>query len=68
MKRALEHIRDRLLVLADEIAAGERIDEFDLRELAFKGGGTDNAHRIGTPVLFRDLLIDLARLARKEHA
>lgn len=29
-------------------------------EIAFKGGGIDNKHRIGTPVEFRDLLINLA--------
>lgn len=31
-------------------------------ELAFRGGGKDNSHRIGTPPEFRDLLISLARL------
>lgn len=30
-------------------------------ELAFKGGGKDNHHRIGTPTPFRDLLISLAQ-------
>jgi len=30
-------------------------------ELAFKGGGKDNAHRIGTPEPFRDILIQMAR-------
>ena len=30
-------------------------------ELAFKGGGTDSAPRIGTPPEFRDLLIGMAR-------
>jgi hypothetical protein len=30
-------------------------------ELAFKGGGTDSAPRIGTPPAFRDLLINMAR-------
>lgn len=34
-------------------------------ELAFKGGGKDNTHRIGTPPAFRDLLIELAAGARK---
>ena len=29
-------------------------------ELAFKGGGKDNSHRIGTPTEFRDLLIGMA--------
>lgn len=29
-------------------------------ELAFKGGGKDNSHRIGTPLEFRDLLITMA--------
>ena len=33
-------------------------------ELAFKGGGTDNAHRIGTPTEFRDLLISMAASAQ----
>jgi hypothetical protein len=30
-------------------------------ELAFKGGGKDNKHRIGTPPEFRDLLLAMAR-------
>lgn len=30
-------------------------------ELAFKGGGCDNTHRIGTPEEFKHLLISLAR-------
>lgn len=30
-------------------------------ELAFKGGGKDNSHRIGTPPEFRDLLISMAQ-------
>ncbi len=30
-------------------------------ELAFKGGGKDNKHRIGTPPEFRDLLISIVR-------
>jgi hypothetical protein len=30
-------------------------------ELAFKGGGKDNKHRIGTPPEFRDLLISIAK-------
>jgi hypothetical protein len=34
-------------------------------ELAFKGGGTDSAPRIGTPPAFRDLLISIARTSRK---
>lgn len=33
-------------------------------ELAFKGGGTDSAPRIGTPEPFRDLLINMAQSAR----
>ena len=37
-------------------------------ELAFKGGGKDNSHRIGTPPEFRDLLIGMARSARKAAA
>lgn len=39
-------------------------------ELAFKGGGTDSAPRIGTPEPFRDLLIGMARSAvgRREAA
>lgn len=32
-------------------------------ELAFKGGGKDSSHRIGTPPEFRDLLIRLAQSA-----
>lgn len=32
-------------------------------ELAFKGGGKDNHHRIGTPPEFRDMLICMARSA-----
>lgn len=32
-------------------------------ELAFKGGGTDSSPRIGTPEPFRDMLLELARLA-----
>lgn len=32
-------------------------------ELAFKGGGKDNPHRIGTPSEFRDMLICMARSA-----
>lgn len=32
-------------------------------EIAFKGGGVDNRHRIGTPVQFRELLMNLARSA-----
>lgn len=34
-------------------------------ELAFKGGGKDNAHRIGTPAAFRDILISMARSAER---
>lgn len=30
-------------------------------ELAFKGGGKDNKHRIGTPPEFRELLISIAK-------
>jgi hypothetical protein len=33
-------------------------------ELAFKGGGKDNHHRIGTPPEFRELLISLAESAK----
>jgi hypothetical protein len=33
-------------------------------ELAFKGGGTDSAPRIGTPAPFRDLLLSLAATSR----
>jgi hypothetical protein len=32
-------------------------------ELAFKGGGKDSKHRIGTPPEFRDLLLSIARTA-----
>lgn len=35
-------------------------------ELAFKGGGKDNSHRIGTPPGFRAVLLDLARSASME--
>lgn len=34
-------------------------------ELAFQGGGTDSAPRIGTPGAFRDLLIEMARSAER---
>ena len=34
-----------------------------LGELALKGGGKDNAHRISTPPAFRDLLLSIARSA-----
>ena len=34
-------------------------------ELAFKGGGKDNTHRIGTPPAFRDILISMAKSAIK---
>lgn len=34
-------------------------------ELAFKGGGKDSHHRIGTPPAFRHILIDMARSAAK---
>lgn len=37
-------------------------------ELAFKGGGTDSAPRIGTPEPFRDLLLGMARSARRQAA
>lgn len=39
-------------------------------ELAFKGGGTDSAPRIGTPIEFRDLLISMAMsvIHRRETA
>ena len=36
-------------------------------ELAFKGGGTDSAHRIGTPPEFRDLLLSIAASAQPSH-
>jgi hypothetical protein len=45
----------------------EKIDRYGLAyckragELAFKGGGKDNPHRIGTPPEFRDLLLEIAR-------
>lgn len=35
-----------------------------LGEVGSKGGGTDNRHRIGTPVPFRDLLIAMARTVK----
>jgi len=37
-------------------------------ELAFKGGGTDSGPRIGTPPAFRDLLIGMAKSARRSAA
>lgn len=37
-------------------------------ELAFKGGGKDNSHRIGTPPDFRELLLDMARSVRSVEA
>ena len=36
-----------------------------LGEVGGRGGGTDSAPRIGTPPIFRDLLISIARSARK---
>jgi hypothetical protein len=36
-----------------------------LGELCVKGGGRDSAPRIGTPPAFRELLLDLARAARR---
>lgn len=36
-------------------------------ELAFQGGGTDSAPRIGTPEPFRDLLISMARTASRQE-
>lgn len=33
-------------------------------ELAFKGGGKNNSHRIGTPSEFRDLLLNIAKTAK----
>lgn len=37
-------------------------------ELAFKGGGKDSHHRIGTPPEFRDVLIAMARSVHYEDA
>lgn len=37
-------------------------------ELAFKGGGTDSSPRIGTPILFRDLLISIAQSSAMKPA
>lgn len=37
-------------------------------ELAFKGGGKDNSHRIGTPPEFRDILIGMARSVARAAA
>lgn len=39
-----------------------------LGEVGARGGGTDSAPRIGTPEPFRDLLLSIARSARKEIA
>jgi len=36
-------------------------------ELAFKGGGKDNTHRIATPTEFRDLLLKIARTVGTHH-
>lgn len=36
-------------------------------ELAFQGGGTDSAPRIGTPDAFRDILINMARSVTKDR-
>lgn len=36
-------------------------------ELAFQGGGTDSAPRIGTPEAFRDILINMARSVKKDR-
>jgi hypothetical protein len=36
-------------------------------ELAFKGGGKDNTHRIGTPPEFRQILIDMAKSVPAVH-
>lgn len=35
-------------------------------ELAFKGGGKDSSHRIGTPIQFRDLLIAIVKTNEAE--
>lgn len=37
-------------------------------EVASKGGGTDSSPRIGTPPAFRDLLLSIARTARKQES
>jgi hypothetical protein len=37
-------------------------------ELAFKGGGKDSHHRIGTPPEFRDLLLSMARSVERQPA
>lgn len=39
-----------------------------LGEVGAKGGGTDSAPRIGTPAPFRDLLLSIARTARRQEA
>lgn len=50
------------------------IDKYGLKqakrlgELSFKGGGVDSSLRIATPQAFRDLLISIARSARREKA
>ena len=36
-------------------------------DLAFKGGGKDNKHRIGTPPEFRELLLAIARSVNQTH-
>jgi hypothetical protein len=37
-------------------------------ELAFKGGGKDNTHKIGTPPEFRAILISMAKSVAKATA
>lgn len=39
-----------------------------LGEVGARGGGKDSAARIGTPIPFRDFLIDMARSAQRELA
>lgn len=36
-------------------------------EMAFKGGGTDSSPRIGTPLLFRDLLISMVKTTKRRE-
>lgn len=38
-----------------------------LGELGARGGGTDSSPRIGTPLPFRDLLLDMARSVKQER-
>lgn len=54
--------------LDPEIVARIGIDRAKRRgEVAAKGGGVDSSPRIGTPAVFRDLLLSIARTAKPER-